>query len=415
VKIFLDISLLKRNREFALLFSGQLISFMGTMITGVALPYQVYIETHSTLIVGFLSLIQLIPLLATALIGGVLADRYPRRYLLLGSELLQTVCCLLLALNACQSHPSIRVIFLFAFCLSALTGLHGPALESMVQQIVKREDFPLVGSFRSFKASMGMILGPAFGGLLIAHAGIVVTYLIDGLSFLASLLALWCMQPIPMPVECTKHSPWLAIKAGINYAFSRQVLVGSYLVDFFAMLFGMPSVLFPAMAIALGSVKYLGLFYSAPAVGAFLITLTSGWTGNIKYYGRAITFSAIFWGVAIIGFGLMTNLFLALLFLVLAGAFDALSSIFRNIMWNETIPHHMRGRLAGIEMISYTSGPKLGDTESGLVAHGFGITASIISGGLLCIISVVFCAYKLPEFWSYHSDRAKNIQLKEGL
>ncbi|MDF2867349.1 MAG: entS, partial [Gammaproteobacteria bacterium] len=171
---FLNLSLLKRNRDYGLLYSGQFISFIGTMITGVALPYQVYQLTKSTLMVGLLSLVQLIPLLVTALLGGVFADRYNRRILLIGSELLLAIGCGLLVLNAHSSAPSLIIIFIVASLMSAINGLHRPAFDSMTQQMVAVEDYKTVGALASFKFSFCMIVGPAIAGLLIAQYGIIV-------------------------------------------------------------------------------------------------------------------------------------------------------------------------------------------------------------------------------------------------
>lgn len=397
------LGLLIRNKNFGFLSLGQFISFMGTMITGVALPYQIYHLTRSTLMVGLLSLCQLIPLLITALIGGVLADRHHRRTLLLIAEAIMSVGCLLFAWNAHAATPSILVLFIVATFVSAVNGLHRPALESLTQQIVDKKDSMAMGSFMTLKYSIGMIAGPAVGGLLIAHFGLVVTYLVDFATFIISLGALLAIKNIPKPVVQEDMSALQSLKSGIQYAFSRQELIGSYSVDFVAMVFGMPNALFPAIAENLGGVKTLGLLYSAPAVGALLFTFLSGFFEKIKRHGVAISFSSIMWGVSIIFFGLTNHLIIALIALAFAGGFDAMSGIFRVSMWNETIPQHLRGRLAGIEMISYMSGPKLGDTEAGLVAGAFGVTASIVSGGLLCVVGVAICCLCLPTFWRYQS------------
>lgn len=397
----LNLSILRRNRNFTLLYIGQFVSFFGTMITGVALPYQIYTLTQSTLMVGLLSLFQLLPLLVTALIGGVFADRYHRRLLLIISEIILAIGCLLLAVNSQAATPHIWLIFLIPTIMSAFTGLHRPALDSIVQQLVDKKDFPVVGSLATFKASVCMLVGPAVGGLIIAHFGIFVTFLVDFATFMISLIALLLMTHVPKPQGNHDDSTWSSVKEGVRYAFSRQELLGSYVVDFSAMIFGMPSALFPAIAQSFGSVKVLGFLYAAPAMGALAISFFSGWTQQVKRHGRAIAISAALWGVAIIFFGMATNLYLAIFFLSVAGVFDAISGIFRSIMWNETIPHGLRGRLSGIEMLSYLSGPKLGDTEAGLVAAALGVTTSIISGGILCVISVAACCYFLPKFWHY--------------
>jgi MFS family permease len=401
---FIDLSLLKRNRNFALLYIGQFVSFMGTAITNVALPYQIYHETHSSLMVGLLGSFQLLPLLVTALLGGVFADRYHRKRLLLFAESLLAIGCLLLALNALRGVPSLTVIFAVATVMSAFNGLHRPALDSIIQQLVAKDDFAAVGSLVSFKFSVGMIVAPAIAGLIIAHFGIIITFLVDFASFSISLLALLLMTQIPKPLISVEESTWDSLKSGFKYAISRQELLGTYLVDFVAMIFGMPMALFPAIAQSYGGAKVLGFLYAAPAVGALIISFFSGWVKQVKRQGIAIAIAATLWGVAIVFFGLATHLMLALFFLVLAGAFDTISGIFRSMLWNQTIPQQLRGRLSGIEMISYLSGPKLGDTEAGIVAAIFGVTASVVSGGVLCIVGVAICCYALPKFWHYKAE-----------
>lgn len=397
----IDLSLLKKNRDFSLLYLGQFISFIGTMITFVALPYQIYQITKSTLMVGLLSLVQLLPLLITALLGGVFADRYNRRALLIISETLLAVGCCFLALNSYSSDPSLIIIFIIASLMSAITGLHRPAFDSITQQIVKPQDYKNVGALGSFKFSFCMIAGPAIAGLIIAQYGIVITYLIDLITFIISIINLSLMHSIPKPIVQEHPSILSSLKQGISFAFSRQELIGSYIVDFIAMVFAMPNALLPAIAQSYGGAKTLGLLYASPAIGSLIISFVSGWTSRISHDGRAIAIAAALWGVSIIGFGLSGSLWLAVFFLALSGAFDAISGIFRSTLWNNTIPPELRGRLAGIEMLSYLSGPRLGDTRAGLVAAGFGISTALISGGILCIIGVGLSCYALPKFWHY--------------
>lgn len=404
----INLSIFKRNPKFTLLFIGQFASFFGTMVTSVALPYQIYQRTHSTLMVGLLSLAQLLPLLVTALIGGVFADRYHRRALLLTAESLLAIGCLCLVWYASVPDAPIILLFVIASIMSGINGLHRPALDSIVQQIVRKEDYTAVGSVGMFKATFCMIAGPAIGGLLLASAGLAVTYFLDFLTFLVSLLAILAIGSLPRPVAAKKDiSTWAALKESFHYAKSRQELVGSYTVDFVAMIFGMPTALFPAIASQYGTASALGLLYSAPAVGALVISVFSGWAHKVTRHGAAIAISAALWGVSIIFFGLASNFYVSLFFLALAGAFDGISGIFRSTMWNETIPNELRGRMSGIEMISYLSGPKLGDTEAGLVAAMFGVTASIVSGGVLCVVGVLISCYYLPIFWTYRSAVTK--------
>lgn len=403
MNFFINLSLLRRNKRYRLLFLGQSISFIGTMITSVALPYQIYHLTRSTLMVGLLSLAQLFPLLITALWGGALADKHHRRQLLFMTESLLSIGCLLFTWNAYSSTPSIALLFIVSSTMSAITGLHRPSIEGISQQIVAKEDLAQMSAIHSLMFSIAMIAGPALAGLIIARFGLVVTYSVDFFTFFISLLTLILMGPIPKPLASKDQSTFSAIKEGVRFAVTKPILLGSYLVDFLAMIFGMPMALFPAIAESFGGPKALGMLYAAPAVGALLVSFLSGWTHKVKRHGKAIALSAIFWGIAIILFGFMSNLVFALFFLSVAGAFDSISGIFRTTLWNETIPESFRGRLAGIEMISYMSGPKLGDTEAGLVAAAFGITASIVSGGILCVAGVAICCFCLPAFWKYRS------------
>jgi len=373
------------------------------MITGVILPYQIYHLTQSTFLVGLIGVFQLIPLLFTALLGGVFADQHHRRQLLLVTETLLALGSLLLAVNAFLATPQMWVIFLVATLMSAINGFHRPAMDSIIQQLVAKNDFSSVSTLSSFKYSFGSIAGPAIGGLIIASLGVPATYLTDVATFAFSLFCLLMITHIPKPESKQDLSTWVALKQGFHYAMSRQVLIGSYLVDFLAMIFGMPMALFPAIAEAHGGAAVLGMLYSAPAAGALVISFWSGWATYFKRYGLAIAWSAILWGIAIIFFGLATNFYWALFFIALAGAADALSGIFRLTLWNQTISPEYRGRLAGIEMLSYLSGPKLGDAEAGLVASLFGITASVVSGGALCILSVCVCVYFLPKFRRYQA------------
>jgi MFS family permease len=400
--LLMDFSVLKRNRNYRLLYIGQFVSLWGTMLTSVALPYQLYHLTQSTLMVGLLSLAQLLPLVFTALLGGTLADRYPRRQLLIYSELGLIVSCCILALNTIM-WQHVWILFLVSPFMSAITGLHRPSLSGMTQQIVEPKDFIAANSLYMMVYIIGAIAGPALGGLIIAGFGLFSLYLCDAASYIISLIALLLMTHIPHPVIDHLESTWTSLKKGLKFAGSRQELLGTYLVDFVAMIFGMPNALFPAIAQSLGGVKVLGLLYAAPAVGTLVISLFNGWCQRVKRHGVAIAVAASMWGLAIIAFGLAKNLWLALFFLAIAGALDTVSGIFRMTLWNNSIPNEYRGRLAGIEMIGYLSGPRLGDAEAGLVASVFGLTACIVSGGVLCIIGVAVCCYFMPKFWQYQS------------
>jgi MFS family permease len=405
--MLIDLSPLIRNRNFRFLYLGQLISSLGSMITYVALPYQIYQMTHSSLAVGMMGIVELAPLLVTALIGGVYADSFDRKKLLIYSEIGLSIGCLLLVFNSLIAHPSVGVIYCVAGMMSAFNGFHRPALESLSPQLVKSQEIPAISSLTALKSLIGTVVGPAIGGLLIASIGIAATYWIDFLSFVISLLALMKIQ-IPVIQKEIALSPLEGIAGGLQYALSRPELLGSYLVDFIAMIFGMPMALFPAISDTFGGVKTVGLFYAAPSIGAMVATVLSGWTKQVHRNGVAISISATIWGVGITLFGFSSHLWVALPCLMIAGAADAMSGVFRMTLWNQTIPQSLRGRLAGLEMISYTSGPLLGHAESGLVAAAFDTKIAVISGGILCVFGVLVCAILLPQFWAYRMISAEN-------
>ncbi len=395
---------LRTSPDFRRLFFGQAVSFAGSMITYVALPYQVYQLTRSSLAVGLLSVAELAPLLAAALLGGALADAKDRRRMVRRTELgLATVSAALLA-NALLPRPQLAVLYAAAAVAAALDGLQRPSLDALVPRIVSRQELPAASALSSLRSNLGMVLGPPLGGVLIALAGLPATYAVDVASFAASLVALGRMAAVPPPAGAERPS-LRRIAEGLRYARSRPELIGTYLVDVNAMIFGMPIALFPALATRYGGAGALGLLYAAPSVGSLVATLTSGWTGRVYRHGRAVILAAAAWGLAIVGFGLANALWPALLLLALAGAADMVSGMFRTTIWNSTIPDELRGRLAGVEQVSYSTGPLLGNVEAGAVATLTSVRTSVISGGILCAAGCGVLAVVLPAFARYDARR----------
>ena len=284
--------------------------------------------------------------------------------------------------------------------MAALDGLQRPSLDGLVPRLVQRDELPAAGALSSFRMTIGMVAGPAIGGVLIATIGLPLTYGLDVATFLFSLAMLRLMRAGPPPPGA--EAPSLRrIMEGVHYARKRPDLLGTYIVDIVAMFFGMPMALFPAIAEGFGGAGALGLLYAAPSVGSLIATVSSGWTANVRRHGRAICLAAAGWGAAIVAFGLADNLWVALAFLAFAGGADMM---FRSVMWNSTIPDELRGRLAGIEQVSYSTGPLLGNVESGVAASLIGVRGAVVSGGLLCVVGVAITAMALPVFWRYRSE-----------
>lgn len=399
----IDLSPLRR-RDFRLLFIGQLVSFLGTQATFVAVPFQIYQLTHSSLAVGLLGLVELGPVLAFAFLGGALADARDRRLMVLLTEVAFAVASGLLLVNALLPHPNLPAIYAIAAIQAGLFALQRPSLDSLLPRLVPSEEVTAAGALSMVRGSVGLVAGPALAGVLIATAGLPVTYGVDLLTFAVSLVALAMMRATPPPPDAERPSLRRVVE-GLRYARSRPDLLGTYVVDMIAMFFGMPEALFPAIAAGLSGPKVLGLLFAAPAAGAMLAMATSGWTGRVHRQGWGVILGATTWGVAIAGFGLTSSLPVALACLAVAGAGDAVSGIFRGAIWNRTIPDSLRGRLASIELLSYSTGPLLGNTESGVVAALSSVRVSIVSGGMLCVAGCLACALLLPGFRNFDLRR----------
>jgi len=400
-----------RHREFRLLYIGRLVSLFGSMITFVAVPFQVYALTRSTLMVGLLGVVELAALLAFAFLGGALADARDRRTMVLLSEAGLMAGSLLLFGNALLAHPIVWVVFVVASLQGALDAMQRPSLAALLPRLVEREEIPAAAALNSMRATLGMVTGPALAGVLIALAGLPAAYVVDVLTFVVGLVCLWLMRAVPPPVDAERPSVRRVVE-GLRYARSRPELIGTYVVDLIAMFFGMPIALFPAIAVAFGGAKVLGLMYAAIAAGSFLFSATSGWTARVHRHGMAVIVAAILWGFAIIAFGFASSLPVALVLLVLAGAADMMSGIFRQVIWNQTIPDSLRGRLASIELLSFSGGPLLGNFEAGVVASLFSVRVSVVSGGVLCVIGCVLAAIALPAFRAYDARSWKAASVK---
>ncbi|MDP9183664.1 MAG: MFS transporter [Actinomycetota bacterium] len=405
--LLVDISPLREHREFRLLWSGQAVTFLGSMITYVAIPYQVFQITGSTLLVGLLGAVEFVAVVSTALVGGALADAVDRRLMVRVTEGALLLCSVALVVNAQLEDPSVGLLFGLAGLMTVFDALQRPSLDALLPRLVPREQVLAAGALNALKGTGGMIVGPALGGLLIAWLGLPGTYSVDVATFFVSLLLLQRMKAVPPPPDAERPS-LRGIVEGLRYARSRPELMGTYLVDMNAMFFGMPNALFPAIAAGYGGASVLGLLYSAPAVGSMLATLTSGWTKRVRRHGLAVIWAAGLWGVAIIVFGLAQWLWLALLALALAGAADMVSGLFRMAIWNMTIPDRLRGRLAGVEMISYASGPTLGNVEAGAVSSLTTPRFSAGLGGVLCVVGTIALALALPEFRRYESGEPEH-------
>ena len=396
----IDVTPLRSSRDFRLIFVSGLITYLGSMITYVALPFQVAELTGSFVAVGLIGLAELVPLIVFGLYGGALADAIDRRTMVISTEVASAVLIGILLVNALLPTPQLWVLYVVAMLLAAVDGLQRPSLDAMIPRIVPRDQLTAAAALTSVRWTVGSIVGPAIGGLLISAGGTAVAYGVDVMTFAVSILLLLRLHSVTA-LGGGERPSLRHIAEGIRYAVSRKDLLGTYAIDLIAMAFAFPYALFPFLAEDLGAPWALGLLYSAGAVGSLIVTLTSGWTSSVHRHGRAIVVSAAIWGLGIALVGVTTSLPLVLLFLAVAGGADMSSGIFRGVMWNQTIPDDVRGRMAGIELLSYSIGPLLGQVRSSTSAQLTSLRMSFISGGVLCMIGVGIAALSLPSLWNY--------------
>lgn len=394
--------------QYRTLYIGQVVSTFGTALTYVVLPLQMYQLTRSPLDVGLLGVVEFFPMLAMAFAGGALADRFDRRRLIVWVELAMMMCCGVLAWNAAHPRPSTVWLWIMAAVLAGLNALHRPALEALTPQVAPVEDMTSVAALNSLRWSFAHIAGPGLAGVLAAQFGAATAFAVDGVTYLFSIFCVLWMGSVPRPTGAAQTLDARMWLEGWRYAWKRPDLLGTYLIDINAMFFGMPNALFPALAERWGAWS-VGWLYSAPACGTLIVSLTSGWTRRVVRHGRAITLAAVCWGIGIVGFGFAGPFWLALACLAVAGGADNVSGIFRMTMWNESIPARVRGRMAAIEMVSYLSGPYLGNAEAGMVARLVGLRASVVSGGLLCVAGSAVIAALLPRFWRYDCREGRQL------
>jgi MFS family permease len=407
--MLIDITPLRVSRDYRLLFFGQLVSFFGSMMSFIILPWQMLHLTNSNEMVGYIYLAEFVPMVSLAFIGGALADALDKRKMLRLTEIGQTFVTLILLLNSLLPAPHVWVLYAAAALHAGLAALQRPAFESLIQKIIPDDLMSAVAALNSFRYSFGAIIGPSIAGVIASQFSVSTAYGIDLVTFIASLFAVFAISAVPSPENAERPS-LKSIIEGCRYAIRRRELLGTYLIDICAMFFAFPQALYPALALVYGE-KYLGFFPAALAIGMMAANFTSGWTSKIHKHGLMVAIAAALWGVGIIFFGMADSIWVALFFLGVAGYFDMISGIFRMTIWNQTIPNYLRGRLASLEMISYLTGPMLGGAKMGIVAERFDVKTALVSGGVLCVVSVVLSSLLLPKFITY--DGREGIRQRE--
>jgi len=347
--------------------------------------------------------------------GGSIVDAHDRRRVLLVTQVMLATTSLGLALNAALPHPVLWPVFVATAASAAFQGVDMPARRASLPMILPAEELPAALALQQVLYQLSAVVGPAIAGLLIGKTSLSVVFGCDVASFGAGLTAV-ALLPTLVPAGGGTPAGWRSIAEGMRYLRGQRLLASTFIIDIDAMVFGMPRALFPALGTHFfgGGAGTVGLLFSAPAAGALLGALFTGWVSAVSRQGRAVVVSVIVWGAAITVFGLVPVLWAGLLLLALAGAADVISAVFRNAILQSTVPDHLLGRLNGVFTAVVTGGPRLGDAEAGAVAAVGGAQTSVVSGGLACIAGVALLVWWVPELWRHDKRVTSRAGVREA-
>ena len=401
--LLVDLEPVKRDRDFRMLWIGQLVGGLGRQVTTVVLPLELWNLTKNPLAIGLLAIVQLVPILIFALGGGAVADAGDRRRLLLMTQICLAATSATFAVLAFMPAPPLWGFYVVAFVAAGIGSVDQPTRSSAIPRLVPRERLQAAIAVNWLSYQTVAVVGPVFGGILVALAGAAWAFSFDVVTFGASIAAVLLIAPIPPHPEAARPSLH-SVAEGLRFARSRGIVLASFAVDLDAMIFGMPSSLFPQLALTVfnvGTAGY-GLLTAAPALGALVGSALTGWTSRVRRPGLGVAVSVAAWGAAITAFGLLTASFpLALLFLAVAGGADVISAVLRATIVQFETPDQLRGRVMSIHTLVVTSGPRLGDAEAAAVAAIAGPQFSVVSGGLLCLAGLAAVLRAFPQLLGY--------------
>jgi predicted MFS family arabinose efflux permease len=410
-----DIQPLRRHRAFRRLWLGLVVSNLGSQLTVVAVAFQAYELTHSTLVVGLVSLVSLVPSLIGSLGGGTIADARDRRRVLIVAQVALAVGSGGLALNAFLPHPKLWVLYVATSASAIFQGLDWPTRTAIMPMILPAEDLPSAFALQAVVTNTAMVVGPALAGLLIARFGLGVVYSVDVGSYAATLMGAVLLPALP-PVDGGAQINLKSVIEGLRFLRSERLLAATFSLDLMAMTFGMPRAVFPALGIRLfhGGAGVVGLLFAAPGAGALLGSVFSGWVGGVRSQSRALVICMLFWGGSIAAFGVIPVLWVGLALLAVAGAADVIGGVFRVAMLQVRTPPALQGRLSGAFFAAAVSGNHLGDGESGGAAAIGGPQFAVWSGGLACIVGTMLFVWRVPALWRRDTDPDAAGQLAPG-
>jgi MFS family permease len=407
--LIVDIAPLRSSSDYRRLWAGDLLASTAHELVAVAVPFQVFLLTHSSLAVGLVGAAELVPLLLGSLAAGAFVDAHDRRRLILIAQVGAAASAVALALLTAAGSPPVGAIYAVAAVIAAFASIEAPVRNASIPQVVGTHYLPPALALNQIVGQVTALAGPALAGVLLATVGVTAVYWTAVAGFGVALVTILRLRPLPPAASEAPARGWGAVREGLAFARSTPVLLSMFVIDLNAMIFGMPRALFPALAVTTYHVgpDGLGLMYAAPGAGALVGAAVSGWVGGVRRQGLAVVVSVVAWGAAIAAFGLVPRGWfpLALVLLAAAGWADVVSAVFRNTILQLVAPDAMRGRLSALHIAVVTSGPRVGDVEAGTVAALTSVRFSVVSGGLACIagvalmhaLSPVLARYRTPD------------------
>jgi MFS family permease len=401
-----------RNKSFRRLFGGIAATMLGQQMTLVAVPYQVFRLTHSSLLVGVTSMVALVPLIVFGLLGGAIADAMDRRRLMLITSVGAALTSGLLALQAAlPGGGHLAVLWVLTAAVSAFAAVNQPTRGAVIPALVGPAGVPGANALAMTVRQAGVIVGPLLAGLLIGAGSLFLTYTVDALGFLVAVLLLRGLPPLPPGRDAGPLRLGGAVRdvwEGFAFLRTQPVLLMTFVVDIIAMLFAWPQAVFPELSATrfAGSPNSLGWLFAGISIGALVMGLTSGWVSRIDRQGAVVLGAIVVWGLAIIGFGLAPALWLAVLCLAAAGAGDMVSAVLRSSMLQLAAPEHMRGRMQGVFIVVVAGGPRLGDLRAGALASAASVGVAMVSGGIVVVLAMAVVALAVPSFWLFRASRS---------
>jgi MFS family permease len=393
---------------FRRLWATTAVTAIGSQLTAVAVPKQVYDLTGSSGFVGLTGAVALIPLLVFGLWGGAIADVMDRRKLLLITNIGIATSSILLWAQAVAGLRSVWIVLVLLGLQQSFFAVNMPTRNAVIARLVPAPQLAAAAALGATVFTFGSVLGPLLAGALLPIIGLSTLYLIDSVVLVLALWSVWRLPPLPPLNGVVKRAGLRDVADGFRYLLTQKVLLASYLADIIAMVAGMPRALFPEMAERTfgdppGGGAALGWLYAALPLGAMVCGLSSGWVSKIGRHGAGVIVAVIVWGLAIVGFGLSSSLWWAAVFLAVAGAADMVSAIYRTAILQTAATDEMRGRMQGVFTVVVAGGPRLADLAHGWTAAGAGTAVAATGGGVVVIVLTVAWALMLPVFWRYRA------------